>query len=180
MKKNKVLVVIDVQREYVTPGRKFHISGIDDSLRKGAELLQFARAQNWPVVHVQHLQDGDLFGRQSPTSDFVEGFSPVKGEVVAVKGNYSSFSSPDFEKFAAEHRDDEFLVMGYGTTMCCLATIVEGYHRGLRFALVEDACAARAARGNSEESMHSHAVATIETFARITTVTAETAVAEVD
>lgn len=172
---NKALVLIDIQREYVTPGRSFQIQGIGPSLENAYNMLQFARSNGWPIVHVQHLQDGDLFGRESATSDFIDGFVPQDSETLAVKGNFSSFSSPEFERFANEHKDHELVVIGYGTTMCCLSTIVDGYHRGYRFALVEDACAARAARGNSEAAMHTHAVATLQTFARITQTAAETA-----
>jgi ureidoacrylate peracid hydrolase len=171
--KAKALVVIDIQREYATPGRLFHIAGIDQSLHNANMLLQHAREQGWPVVHVQHLQDGDLFGRDSSHSGFIDGFEPKGKEILATKGNYSSFSSQAFERFMIDHSDHEFVVIGYGTTMCCLSTIVEGYHRGYSFALVEDACAARAARGNSEASMHQHAVAILEPFARITATGAE-------
>ena len=172
----KALVVIDIQREYIAPGRRFQIQGIGPSLKNAYTMLRFARNQGWPIVHVQHLQDGDLFNRTSDTSDFIDGFVPEAGEVLAVKGNYSSFSSPDFVKFVAAHPDHELVVVGYGTTMCCLSTIVDGYHRGHRFALVEDATAARAARGHSEASMHDHAVATLEPFARLTRTETETTV----
>ncbi len=171
----KALVVIDIQREYVLPGRLFHISSIGPSLSNAYAMLRYARSQNWPIVHVQHLQDGDLFNRASANSDFVDGFVPERGETHIVKGNYSSYSSPEFVQFVDEHRDHEFVVIGYGTTMCCLSTIVDGYHRGQRFALVEDACAARAAGGHSEASMHQHATAIIGTFARLTNVAQETA-----
>jgi ureidoacrylate peracid hydrolase len=176
----KALIVIDIQREYITPGRPFHISSIGPSLEKAYSMLQCARSQGWPIAHVQHLQDGDLFNRSAATSDFVDGFMPEHGETIAVKGNFSSFSSPEFVKFTAEHADHEFLVIGYGTTMCCLSTIVDGYHRGYRYALVEDACAARSVRGHSEVAMHEHAVATLATFARVTSTGQEIDAACVD
>lgn len=136
-------------------------------------MLRHARGHGWPIVHVQHLQGGEIFNRESEYSDFVDGFVPERGEVLAVKGNYSAFSSPEFSKFAADHVGHELLVIGYGTTMCCLSTVVDGYHKGYRFALVEDACAARAARGLAEGSMHEHAVAILEPFARLTTTREE-------
>jgi ureidoacrylate peracid hydrolase len=164
----KALVVVDIQREYIAPGRKFQIQGIGPSLKNAYAMLRFARTQDWPIVHVQHQQDGDIFNRHADTTDFIDGFVPEANEVLAVKGNYSSFSSPAFVQFAADHPDHEFIVIGYGTTMCCLSTIVDGYHRDYRFALVEDACAARSVGELSEASMHEHAVAILGPFARIT------------
>lgn len=170
----KSLIVIDIQREYTIPGRTFHIKSIGASLNQAYTMLQFARMEGWPIVHVQHLQDGEIFNPASDTSDFVDGFAPEPGEVHAIKGNFSSFSSPAFCKFIEAHADHEFVVVGYGTTMCCLSTIVDGYHRGYRFALVEDACAARSVRDHSEISMHRHATAILEPFARITRTDQET------
>ena len=141
----KALVVIDIQREYISPGRSFNIQGISPSLQNAYDILQFARQASWPIVHVQHLQNGDLFGRDSATADFIDGFVPLESEALAVKSNYSSFSSPEFQRFAQDYSDHELVVIGYGTTMCCLSTIVDGYHRGYRFALVKDATAAKAA-----------------------------------
>ncbi|MBM3115109.1 isochorismatase family protein [Jeongeupia naejangsanensis] len=170
----KALVVIDIQREYIAEGRKFQIRSIGPSLKNAYDVLSFARSEGWPIVHVQHLQDGDLFGRGSDTADFIDGFVPEAGETLAVKGNYSAFSSAAFVQFVDEHADHEFVVIGYGSTMCCLSTIVDGYHRGNRFAFVEDACAARASRELSEASMHAHATAILEPFARLTCAGVET------
>lgn len=169
----KALVVIDIQREYTLPGRPFNITSIGPSLENAYSMLRHARSQGWPVVHVQHLQDGDIFGRGSSTADFVDGFVPERGEAHAVKGNYSAYSSPAYVEFVNAHPDHELVVIGYGTTMCCLSTIVDGYHRGHRYALVEDACAARASGELSEASMHQHAVATLAPFARRTQTKAE-------
>jgi nicotinamidase-related amidase len=174
----KALVVIDIQREYIAPGRKFHIESIGPSLQNAYSMLQYAREDNWPIIHVQHLQDGDLFNRDSDTGDFIDGFAPQAGEAHAIKGNYSSFSSPAFGEFVKAHADHEFVVVGYGTTMCCLSTIVEGYHRGYRFALLEDATAALAADGLSEATLQAHATTILKTFARVTTLAQETEVLE--
>lgn len=174
----KALVVIDIQREYIAAGRKFHIESIGPSLQNAYVMLRHAREEGWPIIHVQHLQDGDLFNRNSDTADFIDGFAPEAGEAHATKGNYSCFSSPAFVDFVNRHTDHEFLVMGYGTTMCCLSTIVEGYHRGYRFTLLEDATAALAADGLSEASLQQHATTILKTFARVTTLAQETRVLE--
>jgi nicotinamidase-related amidase len=170
----KALVVIDVQREYIAAGRPFQIQGIGPSLNNAYTMLRYARGQGWPIVHVKHLQDGDLFNHASDKSDFIDGFIPEANEALAIKSNYSSFSSDTFAQFVANHPEHELVVVGYGTTMCCLSTIVDGYHRGHRFALVEDACAARAAKDYSEQSMHEHAVAILGPFARIARTVEET------
>lgn len=170
----KSLVVIDIQREYVLAGRELRISSIGPSLNNAYAMLQFARSEGWPIVHVQHLQEGNAFNSASDASDFVDGFVPEPGETVAIKSNFSSFSSPTFAQFVSAHVAHEFVVIGYGTSVCCLSTLVEGYHRGHRFALVADACAARAAGAQSEEAMHQAAVLILGAFARLTCTAQET------
>ena len=64
-------------------------------------------------------------------------------------------------------------MVGYGTNMCCMATIVEGYHRGLKFALVQDACAALGKGEFSEEAVHKHEVMTLGRFSRVTSANVE-------
>lgn len=172
----KSLVSIGVQREYITLGRPSYISSIEPALNNVYSMLQFARSQNWPIIHVQHLQDGDMFNRSSDTSDFVDGFMPERGEAIAVKNEFSSFSSKEFVDFVSEHADHEFIVVGCGTTTSCLSTIVDGYHRGYRFAMVDDACATPTVPGLSEASMHEHTKAIIKPFARLTKTAKETAI----
>jgi nicotinamidase-related amidase len=64
----KVLVVVDIQREYVTPGRPFHIQSIGASLENGRRVLAAARSKGWPVYHVRHLQNGAIFTRDNEYS----------------------------------------------------------------------------------------------------------------
>ncbi len=163
----QLLVLIDIQKEYTSEGRPFHIKSIGPSLRNAQRVLQQARDGDWPIIHVRHLQDGKSFNVSSEFSHFVDGFSPLEGEVVATKNNVSSYSSPEFAKFAEAHSAYQFVIVGYGSTMCCIGTIVEGYHRGHRFTFIQDASAARAADGLSEESMHSHVSTIIKTFATV-------------
>lgn len=171
----KALVVIDVQKEYTTPGRRFHIKDIAASLENAQSMLAVARENGWPVIHVKHQQEGEVFNPASELSAFVDGFAPLDGEAVAVKHNISSFSSPAFAQFVAAHAKHEFVVVGYGTTMCCLSTIIDGYNRGYKFSIVGDACAARASDAFSEQSMHEHALKILAPFSKVTSLEAEAA-----
>lgn len=164
---NRALVIIDIQNEYVTPDRPFHIKSIDSSLSKAADVLAHARALGWPVVHVQHLQEEGIFKRGTAHAAFIAGFQPLNGETLVEKQDFSSFSAAAFVEFAATHNDKTFVVIGYGSTMCCLATIVDGYHRGYRFEFIRDASAAKSAGGRTEQSMHDHAATILATYSTV-------------
>jgi nicotinamidase-related amidase len=164
----KALVVVDVQNEYVTPGRPFNIQSIAPSLARCADVLAQARSEGWPVAHVQHLQSGSIFAHGSQEAALVEGFEPRSGEELITKGDFSCYSAEAYRRFVATNRGRELVIVGYGATMCVLSTIIDGYHRGDKYVLVTDATAAKAAGGLSEEALHLHVVTILGTFARQT------------
>lgn len=164
----RLLVVIDIQKEYQAAGRAYHIAGVEGSLANAGRVLEHARKNGWPVVHVKHLQDGDLFGKKSPFSDYIAGFEPRPGESEYVKGDYSCYSSAEFAERLKRHLADEVVVIGYGSTKCCLATIVDGYHRGQKFLFVADASDAKRSEAFDERSLHAHAADILASYAKTT------------
>jgi nicotinamidase-related amidase len=162
-----ILVVIDIQKEYVTEGRPYFIAGIGPSLERAKGVLSAARADGWDVVHVRHLQDGDVFGRDSAYSGFVAGFEPRKGEAEIVKGDYSCYSAPEFARLMKDNLARPVYVIGYGSTKCCLATIVDGYHRGQKFFYVADASNAKRSERFDEKSLHAHATDILKSYCTV-------------
>lgn len=160
----KNLVVIGMQREYITRSRPFYIDSIEESLEKARMMLSYARKQGWNIIHVRHIKDGPLFERDSEYADFIDGFTPVIGEFEVVKYKYSCL---EFCEIAHDFFEDEFMIIGYATNACCLATIIDAYHRGYKFAILRDATHALKVHGFSEDAMHEHAIAISERFARV-------------
>ncbi len=165
--KQPVLIVIDIQKEYTTSGRPFYLEMAGPSLSNAKRVLEFARKSDWPIIHVKHLQLGSIFNPESPLSDFVDGFEPLAHEMSVIKGNYSSFSSPEFVELMDQFKDRESMVIGYGSTMCCLSTIIDGYHRGFKMAFVLDASCAKRGPTFDEQSTHAHAEEIISIYAKI-------------
>jgi nicotinamidase-related amidase len=163
------LVLVDVQNEYVTPGRPFRLAGIGPSLDNVRRLLARAREAGWRVVHVQHLQPGAVFAPGTEHGAFIPGFEPAEGEAHVVKGKLSSYSE-DAYRALIDAADGEVLIAGYGSTMCCLATVVSGALFGHRYSFVHDASWARSPDGIMPESeVHRFATATLAIHAQLTT-----------
>jgi len=173
------LILIDIQKEYTTPGRPFYINGIQDSLANAKKLLGFCRVQpNWSIAHVQHFRqenDAVIFNRNmSEFSGFVEGFEPREGEYHFEKSIYSCYCNPDFAEFMEKRKHEPTYIIGYGTTKCVLSTVIDGFHRGHRsLVVVSDATAAKAelAHDFTEQALHKAMLATIESsYAKIQTI----------
>lgn len=147
-----VLVLIDVQKEYVAEGRPFFLETIGPSLDNLRKLLAHARSRGWTVIHVRHEQNDDCFAYDSPLAAPIEGFEPVEGEYSLVKSNFSCFSSREFQSLVDRWRHEKIIVAGYGTSMCCLSTMIDAHHRGHDFIFVKDAtCARRTARFDEQD-----------------------------
>ncbi len=156
------LVLIDIQREYVTPGRPFFMDLIGPSLENASLLLEHARASRWQIIHVRHEQDGPLFARGSAFVEFIEGFEPLPGEGVVVKSQISPFSEPGFEAAIKAGGPRPVYVAGYGSPIDCLATMIGAPLFGRRFTFVHDASWARAPRIDVTEcETHWHATSMI-------------------
>lgn len=159
-----ILCVIDIQKEYNTVGRPFHINEIEESLNNASAVLNHARKNNWDIIHVQHLQEGSIFSKNSPYAGFIEGFEPRENEVVCIKDNFSSFSSPEFRDALDGKENSQIYVLGYGSTMCCLSTIIDGYHRGYKFTFVTDASNAKPTKCLNSRKLHEAANEILQAF----------------
>lgn len=147
-----MLVLVDVQKEYVAKGRPFYLETIGPSLENLRKLLAHGRQHGWTIIHVRHEQNDDCFGYESPFSAPIEGFEPQAGEYSLVKSNFSCFSSPEFQSLIDKRRHEEIIVGGYGASMCCLSTMIDAHHRGHDFTFVRDAtCARRTARFGEQD-----------------------------
>ena len=167
-----LLIAIEIQREHTTLGRPYFMEGTDESLENCRAVLTHAREKNWSIAHVRHEQPGSIFGQSHAATQFVKGFEPLPHEHLFTKGNFSCYSNPGFEQFMETSRPEQVYLIGYSSLMCCLSTIVEGYHRGHELSFVTDASLARATPNaqrptpNAEEkTAHMHATHIISFYA---------------
>ncbi len=156
-----ILVLIDIQKEYVTPGRPFYLSGFEPSLENSRQLLAFARKNNWEIIHIQHSngETAERFNSKTEYFDFVDDFKPINSEKHFVKMDFSCYSSPEFntymsELFTSKEAAPNIYLIGYNTVMCCLSTLEEARRKKHKMHLVKDATLAKAIGNVTEKDMH--------------------------
>jgi ureidoacrylate peracid hydrolase len=163
----KLVLAIDIQKEYCSEGRPFFIRNIQSSLENAKKVIDAAREYNIPVWHVQHKKEGPVFSKHDSFIDFIEGFEPSSGEQVFEKDMYSCFSSDEFSKRISGLKPEEIIIIGYGSSMCCLCTIIDGIHRGYKFTLAEDATASKDFAFAKGEKMHDSAIHILKQYANV-------------
>ena len=158
----KVLVLIDIQREYTTPGRPFYLNGIAGSLERCQKLLMHARENKWDIVHVQH-SNGEQAARFNPMTDyfkFVEGFEPQPHEMHIVKNDFSCYSNVEYSnymtKLMALDEQVNIFMAGYNSVMCCQSTLEEARRLKHKINYISDASLAKSLNGRPEIECHQY------------------------
>ena len=130
---NTALLVIDVQNGIVAGA--YNRDGV---IRNISTLIDKARAENAPVLWVQHSDDGDL-SRGSESWQYVPELVLGESEPVVHKRYADSFEDTDLEKLLAEQRVGRLGVAGAQTDECIRSTIHGAFTRGYDVTLVGDA-----------------------------------------
>ena len=130
---NTALLVIDVQNGIVAGA--YNRDGVIGNI---STLIDKARAENVPVLWVQHSDDGDL-ALGSESWQFVPELVRGDSEPVVHKRYADSFEDTDLEKLLAEQRVGRLVVTGAQTDECIRSTIHGAFTRGYDVTLVGDA-----------------------------------------
>ena len=127
------LVVIDVQNGVMSAAHER-----DAVIANIVSLVDKARAEDVPVVWVQHSSEGEL-PRGSEQWEIVEELVPRDGEPVVHKTYGDSFEDTDFEDVLAGLGVGRLVVSGAQTDMCVRSTLHGAIVRGYDATLVGDA-----------------------------------------
>lgn len=164
-----VLVLVDVQKEYIDPNSPFCLDNIEPALQNLRKLQEHARQHNWTIIHIKHQQNAEVFSYGSPTAEFIEGFEATGNEKVMVKHNFSAFSNAEFKAFIDHYRNKDIILAGFSAAMCCLSTLIEAHHRGYEFIYVSDATAGRRTEHFDEETVRDCVVDIARAYAHVVT-----------
>ncbi|MEV1027094.1 isochorismatase family protein [Streptomyces sp. NPDC050264] len=126
------LLVIDVQNEVVEGAARR-----DEVVARISTLVDRARAEDVPVIWVQHSDDGLKEGTHAWS--YVPELVRRDGEPVVHKKYGDSFEATDLEAVLAERGVGRLVVTGAQSDVCVRSTIHGGFVRGYDVTLVGDA-----------------------------------------
>jgi len=129
---NTALIVIDVQNGVVN-----HAYNRDEIVGNIAALVEKARAEDVPVVWVQHSDDNMKPGTEN--WEYVRELVRRDSEPVVHKNFGDSFEGTDLEERLAERGVGRLIVSGAQTDECIRSTIHGAFTRGYDVTLVGDA-----------------------------------------
>jgi nicotinamidase-related amidase len=139
------LICLDLQREYVVPGRALYDAGAAEVAQACSGVLALARASDWRVIHCQMRREASPGRRLDYFGAPIEGLRPLISEPVYMRDGLSAFTNPDFAAKLREARGDDVYLIGFSLADTCLATVMAAVDYGLSLTLVIDAIGAGAA-----------------------------------
>ncbi|MGH3168639.1 MAG: cysteine hydrolase family protein [Trebonia sp.] len=129
---NTALLVIDVQNGVVDDA-----VNRDGVIANIATLVGKARAEDVPVVWIQHSDDGLVRG--SAEWQYVPELPSLEAEPVVHKNYGDSFEATDLEDVLAERGIGRLIITGAASDQCVRSTLHGAFTRGYDVTLVGDA-----------------------------------------
>ncbi len=129
---NTALLVVDVQNDVVA--NAVDRDGVVANIRT---LIDRARAQNVPVVWVQHADENLITGSEG--WQYVPELQRLESEPLVNKEHGDSFEATSLESELAERGVGRLVVTGAQTDACIRATLHGAFTRGYDTFLVSDA-----------------------------------------
>jgi nicotinamidase-related amidase len=142
---NTALVIIDVQNDYFIGG-KMPLVGSEQAAHKAKELLAAYRAQNKPVIHIQHIalqKDATFFLPNTTGAQIHQDVAPMTGEKVITKHFPNSFRDTDLLAYLKSKGITKLVVCGMMTDVCVISTTRAAMDLGFSNTVISDACATR-------------------------------------
>jgi nicotinamidase-related amidase len=121
------------------------LSGVKAALQEAACVLDLARRQGAPVIHVVHhgRPGGALFDPNGRLSKIAPEVAPNAGEPIIAKSLPNAFAKTDLQKTLDATGRKEIVVVGFMTHLCVSATVRAALDLGYRTTVVADATATR-------------------------------------
>jgi nicotinamidase-related amidase len=148
-----IVVFVDMQQEYLAKPRLLAVSEIDLALDNCRRVLEHSRQVGLPVAFIRMLNESAFFNRTTPFVRWIDGFEPIRNEMVFERASPSCYSSEPFTALVNQSRGGIVLV-GFAGESACLSTMIDAFHRNHKVAYLSDASASHALDDMSADDIH--------------------------
>lgn len=142
-----------MQQEYLAKPRLLAISEIDRALDNCRKVLDHSRQLGLPVAFIRMVNESAFFNRATPFVRWIEGFEPLRNEMVFERASPSCYSCEPFTALVSQSRGGIVLV-GFAGESACLSTLIDAFHRNHKVTYLTDASASHALDEMSADDVH--------------------------
>ena len=149
----QTLVLVDLQQEYIASPRVLALEETKGALANCRAALAHARAMGLPVAFVRWIDRTPIFNKASRFSRWIEGFEPHGVDMIFERNRPSCYASADFAEVMGGS-GGSFVLAGFAGEAACLATAIDGFHRGHGITFLADASASHALDDIAAKDVH--------------------------
>ena len=150
-----IIALVDLQVEYVSVGRAYHLETADAAVQSCARLLEKARKLRLPIAHFRQIHGGIFFNRATTFAGWIDSVKPHPNEYLYEREFPSCFSNKAFCDLIAAIEQPEIIFGGLTGDCAGLSTVIESIQRNCNITFVQD-CAASSPLGDlCEAEAHS-------------------------
>lgn len=135
-----VLLLIDMQQEYLASPRLLAIPHIETALENCRAALAHARRVGLPIAFARRTGNSAFFNRSTPFARWIDGFEPGRHEMIFDHAEPSCYSGEAFATFMNQSPGG-FVMAGFAGEAACLSTAVDAFHRHHKMTYLADASA---------------------------------------
>jgi nicotinamidase-related amidase len=144
--KDSALIMIDLQNTYRSG--IMQLTGVEAAIAEAKTLLQMARDNGVPVIHIQHDGGaGTPYDVNAEIGQISKEVAPVKGEPVITKHYPNAFVQTDLDAQLKALGVKNIILAGFMTHMCVNSTAHGGFNLGYAPTVVASATATRPLQG---------------------------------
>lgn len=141
----KALLLIDIQNDYFSGG-KCELFQPEKALENSLKALTAFRANQLPVIHVQHInirEGATFFLPNTYGVEIHESLTPKLNEDIIIKHAPNSFFETTLKEVIEERGVSELVICGMMTHMCIDTTVRAAKDYAIPVTLIKDACATK-------------------------------------
>ena len=160
------LVLMDLHRNRLDAANDGQDESVSSALANCRIALHHARASGMPVAFARLVDEPSGFGESAGLPIWLDGFEPMRSEMIFDRQKPSCYASQDFSDMA-DYVGGHCVLAGLYGESSCLATLIEAHHRNHRFAFLADASASRTPQGVSSGAVHETLTGIVSLYAKI-------------
>jgi Amidases related to nicotinamidase len=122
------LLVIDLQKAYYGPGTKELYDSASSAINAAIPLF---RKKGFPIVWIQHVDEGDGSVPGAAGFDFVESLKPGASDYRVHKRYNDAFNKTELESILKKEGVDAVLISGFCAEYCVISSCVGARNRDL-------------------------------------------------
>lgn len=161
MKTNTALLVIDMQNDFLLPGRSVYVDGAMPTVPQIKKLLDYARSNNWTVIHVIREHDINGINTDKPRrylfengregycvagtegAQIIEELQPQDDEIIIKKTRNSAFFGTNLDSVLCRLEIKNVIISGTQYPNCIRGTAADAMSYDYDVTVVTDCCSAK-------------------------------------